>query len=204
MISYLLHIYRKIKITTPSYVSQVIFRLLPIVLMLTFFDIFGLLLILPIIRIILDSSIIYNNKYLSYFFTRFSFETETMFAIWLLSLVVLFFIIKNIVTYFGAKWQANIIFQIAAKLTSHQFELYLFKPFQFHTSKESGNLLRSIIEVPFNFANGILLPFVIIINELIVAILIFLAISIYSPYLFLSVVIFVTPFFTFCKKNLVI
>ena len=172
--------------------------------MLTFFDIFGLLLILPIIRIILDSSIIYNNKYLSYFFTRFSFETETMFAIWLLSLVVLFFIIKNIVTYFGAKWQANIIFQIAAKLTSHQFELYLFKPFQFHTSKESGNLLRSIIEVPFNFANGILLPFVIIINELIVAILIFLAISIYSPYLFLSVVIFVTPFFiiyTIIHKN---
>ncbi|MCF6296763.1 MAG: ABC transporter ATP-binding protein/permease [Flavobacteriaceae bacterium] len=172
--------------------------------MLSIFDIFSLLLLLPIIKIILDPTIIYKNQYLLFLFSEFGFNSEVVFAIFLLFIIVLFFVVKNVVTYYGIKWQSNTIFNIAEKLTIHQFKLYLFKPFQYYTNNETGNLLRSIIEVPFNFASGILFPLVIIINELIVVLIILVVITIYNPYLFISVILFTAPFliiYTFFQKN---
>jgi len=204
MITYLFRIYRKIKSTTPAYTAEAIFKLVPTVLLLAVFDVFGLLMILPIIKIIIEPTIIYENQYLLYLFTKFNLHSEILFSMVLLSIIVLFYIIKNLITYYGTRWQSHLIFSTAAKLTIHQFELFLFKPFQYHANKESGNLLRSIIEIPFNFASGILLPFVIIINELLVGMIIFVIITIYNPYLFLSVLLFVSPFFvlyTIIHKN---
>lgn len=188
-------VYKNIVNHTPNYVKKTIFKLLPLVFISSLVDIFGLLIILPILKIILEPHIIQENSHLHWLFNKLQFSSEMQFVAFLLASTVCFFIFKNIIAYHITSSQSKLSFKVATNLVINQFERFIKKPFQFHTEYKTGDLLRSIIEIPYNFVNGILLPLVVIINEIIVASIIFIALVIYNPLLFLSVFFFVAPVF---------
>lgn len=193
---FILNVYSSIKKLTPNYVRNAIHKLIPLAFVSSVFDVFGLFIIFPVINIILDSSIIYENKYLSFLYKELGFNSEMQFAAVLLGVILLFFVLKNFVVFYISDKQAQLAYSVGEKLAVHQFEDFLKKPYQFHTAYKKGDLLRSVIEIPFNFVTGVLLPFVVIINELIVAVLIALSIIFYNPLLFFSVLLFIVPLFS--------
>ena len=179
----------------PGYVIQTIYKLIPLTLLISFFDVFGLLIILPVIKIILNPQLIHDNQYLSYFYDGFGVNNEMQFVLILLGIIVVFFCVKNIIVYVVSNYQAKKSYSVATRLTVDQYELYLMKPYEYHAGSNSGDLLRSIIEIPFNFVGGIFLPFILFINELIVALIIASAVIYYNPTLLFSILLFVLPFF---------
>ncbi len=189
-----------IKKSMPSFVSKAIIRLLPLAFFLSCIEIAGLVLIVPVIRILLDTRIIYENPHLYKMFLLIDAKNEIEFLVFFLALIVLFFIVKNFVFYWASFRQTKITYSVAERLTSLQFQLYLLQPYKLHVKDNTSILLRKIIEIPYNFITGIMLPVVQVINEFIVLLLIIVGILIYNWFLFVSMVLFVVPFFLLYSK----
>lgn len=163
-------------------------------LVLSVLDVFGLVMVVPVIQIILDPDNIETNRYLKFLHSILQSPGELQFILVLLGFVVIFFILKNALIYWASSRQASIAYDVSARLTILQFELYLHQPFERHVNDNSNDILRKIIEIPFNFTNGIMLPFVLLINEIIIAFIIILAICLFNIQLFLSIILLVSPF----------
>lgn len=192
---FLIRIMINIRHLLPSFVQKAMLRLLPIAFVLSVFEIFGLLIVIPVIQIILQPAEIHENYFLLELFKFSRSSNETIFVMYLLSLIVLFFVVKNLIVYWSSLKQTNETFEVATRLTTLQFEKYLYQPYKFHVNDNSSILLRKIIEIPYNFTNGIMLPVVQFINEFIIALLIISGILVYNSVLFVSIILFVTPFF---------
>lgn len=179
----------------PGFVSSAILRLLPISFFMSCFEVIGLLIIVPVIQILIKPEIIQSNTYLQMLYVFVGSPTEITFVIYLLVFIVLFFVFKNVVTYWASFLQTRITYRIAEKLTSLQFQNYLYQSYAHHVKYNTSILLRKIIEIPYNFTNGIMLPVVQLINEIIVVCFIVAGVLVYNSSLFVSIVLFVTPFF---------
>lgn len=191
----------------PSFVWSSILRLAPVALMLSILDVFGLVIVVPVIQIILDPETIGSNPYLNFLYIALQPPDETVFILVLLGSIVLFFVLKNIIVYWGSFRQSLIAYDVGARLTILQFERYLYQDFQRHIDDNSSVALRKIIEIPFNFINGIMLPVVLLVNEIIISAVIVAVICIINAQLFLSIILMVSPllilYIKFHKKSLV-
>lgn len=187
-------ILQSIRKTFPGFVWSSTLKLLPLSLILSVLEVFGLVMVIPVIQIILDPHEIQANVYLQILYSIFQSPGELEFILILLGLVVIFFFMKNALIYWASSRQAKIAYDVSARLTTLQFERYLHQPFDRHVNDNSNDLLRKIIEIPFNFTNGIMLPVVLLINELVVAFIIVVAICFFNIELFLSIILLVSPF----------
>lgn len=95
---------------------------------------------------------------------------------------------------------------MASRLSLEKYNSYLNKPYAFHSNNNTAILLRNFTQMPFDLIQYLILPFIAIINESFILLLITTAITIYDPLLFWSLVIFVAPFLfiysTIYKKKL--
>jgi len=192
---FLVRVIGLIKEVMPAFVSSSIIKLLPISFLLSIFEIVGLLIIVPVIQILLKPAIIHSNWQLEQLFVFLRAPNEIVFIVYLLTLIVLFFVVKNALIYWASLWQTRITYGVAERLTTLQFQKYLYQPYQSHVNDNTSVLLRKIIEIPYNFTNGIMLPVVQLINEIIVMAFLIFGILLYNSVLFMSMVLFITPFF---------
>jgi ATP-binding cassette, subfamily B, bacterial PglK len=197
---FLARVIGSIREVLPAFVSSSIARLLPLSFLLSIFEIVGLVIIVPVIQILLKPEVIHSNPLLSKLYILFQSSNEIIFIVYLLTLIVLFFVVKNILFYWASFRQTRITYGVAERLTTLQFEKYLYQPYSSHVKDNTSVLLRKIIEIPYNFTNGIMLPVVQLINEIIVMALIIFGILLYNSLLFISMVLFITPFFIFYAR----
>lgn len=183
-----------IRKTLPSFVWSSTLRLLPVSLILSILDVFGLVMVIPVIQMILEPDKIEENAFLKSLYAILQSPGQTQFILMLLGVVVIFFTLKNGLIYLASSQQASIAYDVSARLTVLQFERYLYQPFESHVKDNSSDLLRKIIEIPFNFTNGIMLPVVLLINEIVIAFIIIVAICLFNIQLFLSIILLVSPF----------
>lgn len=184
----------------PKYILPSIMVLLPGAFLLSLFELIGLATVFPVISLMLNPDSIRTNSVISYWYNYFAFQSQVSFILFLFFLIAVTFILKNILVYYVLKKQTLASFSIAKKFSSWQFTNYLNKPYSFHTNQNAAKLLTNISVIPFDFVAGILLPFTMILNELIIMAIV-LVIIIYSDfYLFLALLITVSPLFYFYFK----
>ena len=198
--------YRDIRSALPGYGPNAILRLLPLSFLLSVFEIFGLALLLPLIKIIISPNIITGNRYLAWLYHATGITDHVLFVLFLLGMVSFFFILKNLTAFWIMARQAKISYEIASKLSESQYDQYLGSSYSFHINSNSTYLLRNIAVIPFDFVSGVFLPFIIILNELLVIFFVVCSIVYYDVSLFLSLVIFLIPVFIayvrFYRKSL--
>src|SRR5690606_1521422 len=136
------------------------------------FEIFGLVVVVPVIQILVNLSVIENSTMLSFLYQVAGSLDQYMFVLYLLGLSVVFFLVKNALVYWASRKQTRLVYDTASRLTQLQFQEYIFQPFEIHVEENSSIVLRKVIEIPYNFCNGIMLPLVQLFNEVLVAILI--------------------------------
>jgi ATP-binding cassette, subfamily B, bacterial PglK len=198
---FIVRVVSMIRRTLPSFVWSSTLALLPVSFLISFLEVFGLVMIIPVLEIMLSPDRVQSNRILNYLFVKLNSPPIPVFIVYLLGAVVLFFIFKNVLFYLASKKQARISFDVAARLSTLQFERYLYEPFINHVNHNSSILLRKIIEIPYNFTSGIMLPLVVLFNELLIALIIVVAICLYNTQLFLSMVVLVSPFLFFYIKT---
>ncbi|MBL0329713.1 MAG: ABC transporter ATP-binding protein [Bacteroidetes bacterium] len=197
---FLLDTYKKIKNNLPDYVLKSIFKLFPAYLIASLFEIFGLFVLFPVIKVIIEPSIIQENKYIHFLYTKLHFTSSISFVLFLFSSVTLLFVLKNVVIYLISKRQINVSFNMASRLSLEKYNSYLNKQYSFHSNNNTAVLLRNFTHMPFDFIQYLILPFIAIINETFILVLIITAITIFDPLLFWSLVIFIAPFLLIYSK----
>jgi ABC-type multidrug transport system fused ATPase/permease subunit len=89
--------------------------------------------------------------------------------------------------------QTQSAYQISKRLSSFQLSNYLNQSYLFHVNNNSAKLLTNITVVPFDLVAGVLLPFIVIINEVIMIITILFIIVINDIALFVALLSSVLP-----------
>lgn len=191
---FLIDTYQKIKHNLPDYVLKSIIRLFPIYLISSIFEIFGLFILFPVIKIIIEPSIIQENKYVNFLYIKLNFTSNISFVLFLFSAVTILFVLKNIFIYVISKKQITVGFNMASRLSLEKYNSYLQKPYSFHANNNTAILLRNFTQMPFDLIQYLILPFIAIVNELFILFLIIGMITFYDPLLFFSLIIFMAPF----------
>ncbi len=186
--------YRNISVHFPKYVSKKIGQLLWLSLSLSLLEVLGLLLVLPIIHIVLDSQAINDSKLLSLIYRTLEFSDNIDFVIFLFGVLSLFFTLKTALIYVVTKTQSRISYKIAERLTNESFEYLLTSSFSFHAQSNAAELLRKIVGIPFEFVGQLLLPFIIAVSEIIIMILILFGVSYISPAQIVPLLLLAVPF----------
>lgn len=156
-------------------------------------DIFGLLIVLPVINLLINPEIINSNKWIHLAYTYFSFQSAAVFTLVLMGCVLVMFMMKVWVYYFCVRYQSFTSFNIAARLSLNRFSSYLGKPYGFHLSANSAVLVRNFATLPFEYAQKLFIPFTQLVNEMLVVLIISSGLLIINPALFLSVALFLVP-----------
>jgi ABC-type multidrug transport system fused ATPase/permease subunit len=197
---FLVDTYYNIKDKLPPYVFKAIIRLAPIYLVTSLFEIFGLFVLFPVIRIIIEPAIIQENKYVNLLYTSLHFKNNISFVLFLFSSITILFVLKNFFFYIISKKQITVAFNLACQLSIEKYYSYFKKPYSFHSDNNTAVLLRNFTQIPFELINYMILPFIALVNELFILILIISIIIFYDPLLFWSLILFTAPFLLVYNK----
>ncbi len=168
-------------------------RLIPITLATNIFELLSMILLFPVIQLILQPNFLSSNGFFSSLFSSLGIETEKLAVLVSFSFLLFFFIIKNILFYFVLKVQTKIQFQIATETVLYRYSSYLKQNHTFHSKNNIAVLLRNITQIPYDFVTYIIIPYVNIINELIILSLLSILIFIYNPILCGAIILFAIP-----------
>jgi len=186
--------YRNLKNKLPDYVLGAMSKLIPVFLISSLFEIFGLVVLFPVINVIIDPSNIEKTYYLKLIYETMKFDNSILFVLFLMSAITTIFIIKNIILFFIYKLQSTTAFYLSGRIAFDKYNSYLNKPYRFHAENNSAHLLRNFVQIPTELISYSVLPFFNIINELFILFLITIGITLYDPLLFMSLVLFSLPF----------
>lgn len=157
------------------------------------FDLAGLAVLLPVIQIVLSPQSINENKLLHTLYQYGAYQSAHHFAFHLMLYALLFFVIKTIATYFIARYQSKVAYSVSESIALYRFSSYLNMPYSFYLQNNSGVLMRNFLIIPFEFGQRIIIPFIQLVNEVLVLILIIIAIVLYQPLMILAIAGIMSP-----------
>ena len=110
----------------------------------------------PFINIIMDSSVIQNNKYLSYVYQVFHFQSTESFMTAMAGSIIGIFAIKNIYLIIEKYAIYNFSYNTQMKISTGLLKAYVSEPYTFHLNKNISVLQRSVQEDSDLFTKAII------------------------------------------------
>ncbi len=170
------------------------FKLIAVIgLLRPFLDLVGLATIFPVIQILVSPEIVQENKFLNELFQSGQYESITSFAFMLMMCALLFFALKTMLSYFMARYQSLVAYNIVQQVALTRFQSYLHMPYSFYLKSNSGVLIRNFLFIPFEFGQRIIIPFIQLISEMFLVILLLVVIVFYKPVMFILLAIIMAP-----------
>lgn len=156
-------------------------------------DVFGLAAILPLIRLATTPDAIHSNPYMSQLYQFLNFTDDKSFLLFIILSVLLFFIAKSIfglfVNYLETRFSANLAFNITQKQFNKHFNL----DFHRFTSLKSSEIVHHVLNNPISYVTWVVMPFILLISESFIVLLIVGGIAAYDFQLFMFISIVIGP-----------
>jgi ABC-type multidrug transport system fused ATPase/permease subunit len=184
----------------PDFVHKAMYKTLPLLLLSSLFELVGLLIVIPIIDIIIHPSVIQTNKVFHSLYAFFHFESQIGFIFFVFHFVILIFIIKNIILFLAYRFQTTIAYDLAQKIALNRYHAYISKSHEFYAENNSAVLLRKVTDIPYTFISSVFIPYVGMINEMIILTIVIIILTVYNYMLFASIIAFSIPFFFLYSK----
>ncbi|MBL1280566.1 MAG: ATP-binding cassette domain-containing protein [Fluviicola sp.] len=198
--------YRSIKTKLSDNSLKKVKRLFPITFFSNIIELLGVFLLFPIIQLMLKPNLFEEGSIFKDFFASIGIQTQENAILLSFSFVFLFFLFKNGIVYLVTKRTAKLQYQIATEIVLDSFEKHLDENHTFFSKNNNAILLRNIRQIPYEFVTFVLLPFITIINEIVILTIALGVILYYSPILFFSMLVFSLPtlylYTRFHKKKL--
>lgn len=151
-------------------------------------DIIGLGSMVPVLMLAIDHSFLEKSSKLRWIFNSLHFQSEAVFLKSLILVILLFFILKSLMAFALLRYIRRTAGQIATELASESFN-HTFETRNFYFQKEDGlGFNDKVIFTPYYFVSGIYIPFLTLLSEFSVVILLTLFFTIYKPFVFLLIV----------------
>lgn len=141
----------------------------------------GLAALLPILYLILDSENIHSNRYLSAIYNHFGFTSDTTFIIVIACSMVAVIAIKCLINLGLYHFERDYIYSLYRYLSRNLYIDYFNRGLSFIKASNSAVLSRNVNAVCYTFVIGVLKPIAVIISELLLFIMLFVSIALYSP-----------------------
>ncbi len=141
----------------------------------------GLAALLPILYLILDSDSMHSNKLLHGLYEFFGFTSDKAFVVAIALAVVLFIIAKNAINLLLYRIERDYIYNLYRYLSRRLFVGYFEQGLQFVKNENSALLSRNVNVVCYTFVTGVLRPMATLASEVLLLLMIFVSIAIYSP-----------------------
>lgn len=141
----------------------------------------GLAALLPILYLILDSESIHSNTLLHTIYEKFGFVADNHFVIAVAVAVVAFIVVKNLINLMLYRVERDYIYTLYRHLSRTLFIGYFAQGLQFVKRENSAILSRNVNVVCYTFITGVLRPMATLVSEILLLLMIFLSIAIYSP-----------------------
>jgi ABC-type multidrug transport system fused ATPase/permease subunit len=146
-------------------------------------QVFGIVSIMPFISVITNTDLIYNNEYLNWFYTTFNFDSELNFLIFLGAAVIGITVFANGTIALTRYVEAKFLTKVGVKVQSHLLEQYLFKPYTFFLKRNTSGLVKTLLAETNEVINGLLIPGVEMINNLMISLMILILLIAVDPFL---------------------
>ena len=141
----------------------------------------GLAALLPILYLILDSESMHSNALLHAIYEKFGFVSDSHFVVAVAVVVVLFIVVKNSINLLLYRVERDYIYSLYRYLSRRLFIGYFEQGLQFVKRENSAILSRNVNVVCYTFITGVLRPMATLASEVMLLLMIFLSIAIYSP-----------------------
>jgi ATP-binding cassette subfamily C protein len=156
------------------------FALLFMMLISAALEILGIGLVMPVIALLARPELIEQNRHLKLLKDIVHPSSNENFLIILCLIIIILFLFKNSFLGIQNYIQARFIFSKGAQLASRLFDSYIHAPYKFHLSRNSGHLIGSL-SLASGLSNGILVPMMTLLTELIILVSILIMLLLLSP-----------------------
>lgn len=143
-------------------------------------DFFSLASFLPLLFFVINPEFISTNAFVNKLYSFFKFSTPAIFIMTLTAGVLLFVLVKNLISAWIASMKARYAFGISNNLSSRALGRYLEMSHLTFSQCDFTRELNRITNYPFAFANNMVLPMTSLISEGFVSILILIGIAFYD------------------------
>lgn len=174
--------------------------LLFMILLASLVDVLSLSMIIPVVYLINDPTPIENNSLLHFLYVQFHFTSHDYFILFLLVCLVIVFLLKNLFMVSVVHIQNKFIYSTVYDLIDKQLNLFFKSEYLNIKSSNSVNYLRALVLAPQEFSGNLLLPLLLMLNEVLVVCLIATALLVYSPVLVLLLSVTILPITIFFLK----
>ena len=141
----------------------------------------GVATLIPILILIVDSSNIASTGYLGWLYNALAIDSYQTFSIVVCLGVIAILVLKNIAVVYLYRFERDYIYSLYKHLSERLYESYYHKGLGFIKHSNTAILTRNVNVVSLIFATNILKPIATIIGEGLLLLLMFVALTIYSP-----------------------
>ena len=153
----------------------------------------GLAALLPMLYLILDSENMHSNGALEWLYSTLGFESDKHFVYAVSAAMLLFILLKNLVNLCLYRVERDYIYSLYKHLSRTMFVGYFARGLHFIKRSNSAVLSRNVNVVCYTFINGVLRPIATLASEVILLVMLFVSIAVYSPQAALLVVLVFLP-----------
>ncbi len=140
------------------------------------FELLGVSVILPLIQALLTPDVLMKNKYTQLFMGALNLQSSTELLVAIILGVIALYIVKNVYLLAMTYAQYQIIWHNELKMELRLFNVFIHKPYSFHTATNTSEIQRTILSDTGNVFNALENVFLLIsdgITVLFLAILLF-------------------------------
>ncbi len=171
----------------------------------TLVDLMSIAMLFPIF-IVVAAEDIQSNQTISQVYNYFNFQSEGQFILALCTVTLNLFLIKSLIFYWSKKTQANYSFSLFEHFTNSNFDQISKRNYENLKKTSSKEILRDVSHLPRTFSGWVVLPTLVVINEILVLLIIFSVLIYLYSYIviivLIPVVISVLSFYYLIRKRL--
>lgn len=153
----------------------------------------GVSIFMPFVNVLMDTSEIHTNEYLSFLYNRFSFHTDQGFLTVMAGVIMLIFVTKNFYMILQKYAIYRFSYNTQMKISTRLLKAYMSEPYTFHLNKNVSVLQRSMQEDSELFTRAI-----IHFMELVVEVMVCIALGSYLLYVSKSITVIIVSLLIIC------
>lgn len=158
-------------------------------------EVIGLSSVVPVLMLAIDKSFLEKSSKLREVYNYFGFSSEGDFLLVFIGLIFVFYLAKNLFAIWLYKHIRKVSVRINKSITRKQYLQYFEKSNLDNHNKGTSDFVNKVLYDPLYFTTGVYFPFINIISEIIVVILITLIFTFYQPILLLLLAGLIGPMF---------
>ncbi|WP_094533625.1 ABC transporter ATP-binding protein [Pseudanabaena sp. SR411] len=141
----------------------------------------GVGLIPPFVNLLSNPELIQQQQFLVWLYERLGATSNQVFLLWISTMLLVIYLFKNIYLSLITYWQYHFLYVKQVSLSNRLLSAYLYSPYTFHLQRNSAELVRNITSEILQIFNGVLVPMLTLVTELMVMSCIVILLTIAEP-----------------------